>query len=165
MSQTGPASPSIAVSAAFVTATLAGFGQRTLRWGLPMCLACLLATAWHWSLTGPNSLGVPFMQATALLALAALLLHLPSFWLQRLDLRSRLRAGRPLAAGSFMLRFYLVNLGLALALSALLWQPLLQLLFFHRLYPVVFWLLPWQALLGWLLGRWLHGVAGGVRLQ
>ena len=165
MSSPRHASPSITVPAALVDATLAGFGRRYLRWGLPLCLACLLATAWHWSRPGPHSLGVPFMQAAALLALAALLLNLPSFWLQRQGLRLRLRAGRPLTAGSFALRFYLVNLGLAVALSALLWQPLLQLLFFHRLYPVVFWLLPWQAPLGWLLGRWLRRVAGGASPQ
>jgi len=87
---------------------------------------------------------VSFPQAAALLAVAALLLNLPSFRLQRRWLRARMQGGLPLSAGSFALRFYLINGGLAISLSVLLRQPLLQLLFFHRLYPVVFWRLPRQ---------------------
>ena len=135
---------------------MAGFGRRYLAWGLPLCLLCLLATAWHWSRPGPSSEGVPFMQAAGVLTLAALLLNLPSFWLQRRSLRLQLHAGRPLRAWQFALRFYLVNLGLAIMLSVLLWQPLLLLLFFFRLYPVAFWLLPYHAPLGYWLGRWLQ---------
>jgi hypothetical protein len=32
----------------------------------------------------------------------------------------------------------------------------LLLLFFYRLYPIAFWLLPYHALLGLILGRWLQ---------
>lgn len=152
--------------AAFIEHTLAGFASRCLRWGLPMCMVCLLATAWHWSRPGSYSLGAPFMQAAGLLAAAALLLHLPAFWLQRAWLRSwlhtGLQAGQTLTVGAIALRLYLINLGLAVVLSVLLWQPLLKLLFFHRLYPVAFWLLPWQVLLGWLLGRWLQSETGAL---
>jgi hypothetical protein len=91
------------------------------------------------------------------LAAAALLLNVPAFWLQRRDLRAQLLSGAPMVAWRFALRFYLIQAGLAIVLSTLLWQPLLLLLFFFRLYPVVFWLLPWQALLGIVLGRWLAG--------
>jgi hypothetical protein len=91
------------------------------------------------------------------LAAAALLLNVPAFWLQRRDLRGQLLGGAPMVAWRFALRFYLIQAGLAIVLSTLLWQPLLLLLFFFRLYPVVFWLLPWQALLGIVLGRWLAG--------
>ena len=43
-----------------------------------------------------------------------------------------------------------------MARSSLLLRPLLLLLFFYRLYPIVFWLLPCHLLLGLLLGRWLQ---------
>jgi len=150
--------------------TLAGFARRYLWWGVPICLLCLLPTAWHWSRPGPYSEGVPFAQALGMLATAALLLNLPSFWLQRRSLRLRLRTGKPLVAWRFALRFYLINLGLAVALSVLLWQPLLQLLFYYRIYPVAFWLLPYHAPLGYLLGRWLQrethaATAGPVPLR
>lgn len=148
---------------ASVAAVLAGFDRRYLRWGLPLCLVCLLAVSWHWSQPGPYTSGVPFIQAAGLLAMAALLLNVPSCWVQRRDLRAQLLSGRPFSTGRFALRFYLINLGLALSLSALLWQPLLLLLFFYRHYPVVFWLLPYQALLGFLLGRWLAGPSAMIR--
>jgi hypothetical protein len=135
---------------------VAGFARRYLGWGLPLCLLCLLTTAWHWSRPGSNTQGVPFVQAAGVLAMAALLLNLPSFWLQRRSLRRQLQAGSPFDARRFALRFYLLNLGLALTLSLLLWRPLLLLLFFYRLYPVAFWLLPYHALLGYWLGRWLQ---------
>ena len=135
---------------------MAAFARRYVLWGLPLCLACLLATAWHWSRPGPGSEGLPFVQAAGVLALAALLLNLPSFWLQRRSLRAQLQSGRPIGAWQFALRFYLINLGLALTLSLLLWLPLLLVLFFYRLYPVAFWLLPYHALLGYRLGRWLQ---------
>ena len=135
---------------------MAGFARRYVLWGLPLCLACLLATAWHWSRPGPGSGGLPFVQAAGVLALAALVLNLPSYWLQRRVLRAQLLSGRPIGAWHFAWRFYLVNLGLALALSLLLWRPLLLVLFFYRLYPVAFWLLPYHALLGCWLGNWLQ---------
>jgi len=141
---------------AVADALVAGFGRRYVLWGLPLCLACLLATAWHWSRPGPGSEGLPFMQAAGVLALAALVLNLPSYWLQRRVLRAQLLSGRPIGAWHFAWRFYLVNLGLALALSLLLWRPLLLVLFFYRLYPVAFWLLPYHALLGCWLGNWLQ---------
>jgi hypothetical protein len=138
-------------------AAVAGFERRYLLWGLPLCLSCLLAVAWHWSRPGPWNPGLPFNQAVGVLTVAALLLNIPAFLLQRRDLRAQLRTGRPIGAWRFALRFYLISLGLAIALSVLLWQPLLLLLFFYRLYPIVFWLLPYQALLGFVLGRWLAG--------
>ena len=142
---------------------VAGFERRYLLWGLPLCLICLVVVAWHWSQPGEHSPGAPFLQAVGVLTVAALLLNLPSFWLQRRDLRVQLRSGKPLGVWRFALRFYLINLGLAIALSALLWQPLLLLLFFFRLYPIAFWLLPYQALLGLLLGRWLVGPSAIMR--
>jgi len=142
---------------------VAGFGRRYLLWGLPLCLVCLLAVAWHWSQPGQYSPGAPFMQAAGVLTVAALLLNLPSFWLQRRDLRAQLLSGARPGAWHFARRFYLINLGLAITLSVLLWQPLLLLLFFYRLYPIVFWLLPYQALLGLMLGRWLAGPSAIMR--
>jgi hypothetical protein len=146
-----------------VKAAIAGFDRRYLLWGLPLCLVCLLGVAWHWSQPGPYSLGVPFLQAAGVLTVAALLLNVPSFWLQRRDLRAQLLSGTPIGAWRFARRFYLINLGLAIALSVLLWRPLLLLLFFFRLYPIAFWLLPYQALLGFMLGRWLAGPSAIMR--
>jgi len=145
---TGPSTPA--------EVRLAGFALRYVGWGLPLCLLCLLATAWHWSRPGAASEGVPFAQAASVLAMCALVLNLLSFWLQWRSLQRQLQAGRPFVAWKFALRFYLVNLGLAVALSMLLWRPLLLLLFFYRLYPVAFWLLPYHAMLGYWLGRWLQ---------
>ncbi|RZU02775.1 hypothetical protein [Rivibacter subsaxonicus] len=137
-------------------ALLRDFDRRYLRWGLPLCLACLLAVAWLWSQPGKHNLGAPFWQAVQLLAAAAALLNLPSWWLQRRSLRAQLERAAPIGAWRFALRFWLINLALAVALSVLLWRPLLNLLFFFRLYPVAFWLLPWHAILGLMLGRWLQ---------
>ncbi len=142
---------------------IAGFDRRYLLWGLPLCLLCLLVVAWHWSQPGRYSLGVPFLQAAGVLTGAAVLLNVPSFWLQRRDLQAQLLTGTPLVAWRFTLRFYLINLGLAMALSVLLWQPLLLLLFFFRPYPIAFWLLPYHALLGFMLGRWLAGPSAIMR--
>jgi len=73
-----------------------------------------------------------------------------------MKLRAQWQSGSLVRAGHFALRFYLINLGLVAALSGLLWQPLLMLLFSSRLDPIAFWLTPYHALLGWLLGRWLE---------
>lgn len=142
-------------------AVVAAFDRRYLAWGLPMCLLCLLAMAWHWSRPGPDIAGVAFFRAAGLLALAALLVNLPSYGLQRRSLRAQLGNGKPLHMWRFALRFYLINLGLAIALTVLLWRPLLLLLFFYRLYPIAFWLLPYHALLGLMLGRWLQRETAG----
>lgn len=135
---------------------LRSFDRRYLAWGAPLFLACLLPLAWHWSLPGPYDAGAPFWQVAGVLAAAGLVVNLPSFWLQRRILRARWERGLPVRAGRFALRFYLVNLGLAAALSVLLRQPLLMLLFSAWIYPIAFWLTPYHALLGWLLGRWLE---------
>lgn len=148
---------------ASVAAVLAGFDRRYVLWGLPLCLLCVAAVAWHWSRPGPGNDGLPFGQAAGVLLVAALLLNVPSFWLQRRDLRAQLLGGGRPGPGLIALRFYLINLGLALALSLLLWQPLLLLLFYFRLYPIVFWLLPYQAVLGIMLGRWLAGPSAIIR--
>jgi hypothetical protein len=137
-------------------ALLDGFARRWLLWAVPLIAACMLAVAWHWSLPPAGALGFRFTQSLPVLAVAALALNLPSFWLQRRALEAQLRRGEPVHARRFALRFYLINLGLAVLLSALCWVPLLWLLFFYRLYPIVFWLLPSHAVLGLLLGRWLE---------
>lgn len=137
-------------------ARLDGFARRWLGWGIPLLAACVVAVAWHWSLPRAHALGFAFTQSVPILAVAALALNLPSFWLQRRALEAQLRRREPVSAGRFALRFYLINLGLAVVLSALCWVPLLWLLFFHRLYPIVFWLLPCHAVLGLMLGRWLE---------
>lgn len=133
------------------------FRRLYLAWGLPLCLMCLLPLAWHWSVPGPYDEGVGFVQAAGALLAAVLPVNLLSFWLQRRYLRAQLLRGTPLRAGPFALRFYLINLGVAIALTALLWQPLLMLLFSYRLYPVALWWMPYHAPLGWRLGRWLEG--------
>lgn len=157
-SPVSPASPASPTSpdVAAIAATLAGFDRRYLAFGLPIVAACVLALAWHWSLPGAAGSGLPFGQAVAVLAAAALLLNLPSFVLQRRSLRAQLRRGARLRALPYALRFYAINLALAVALSVLLWRPLLLLLFFYRLYPIACWLLPCHLLLGLLLGRWLQ---------
>jgi hypothetical protein len=115
----GPHLPQVSRPAS-VPSIMAAFDRRYLAWGLPLCILCLLATAWHWSRPRPYSAGVPLLRAAGLLALAALLVNLPSYGLQRRSLRTRLGNGKPLHMGPFALRFYLVNVGLAIALTVLL---------------------------------------------
>jgi hypothetical protein len=119
-----------------------------------------LLVAWHWNQPRHGNLGFSYRQSLPILALAGLLVNGLSFYLQDRYVRRLLQRPQNFRLGRFVLRFYLYNLVVALALSVLLFVPLLYLIFFYANYPVIFWLAPYHLLIGWLLGREMQRVYG-----
>ena len=115
----------------------------------------MIAVAWHWSLPKPHAIGFPFGQASLVLLGAALLINGLSFYSQDLYVRRLLKAPNnspEFSTVPFALRFYGINLAIALLFSLLGFYPLLMLVFFFAYYPIVFWLLPYHLLMGFVLG-------------
>lgn len=125
--------------------------------GLVAVLAGLaIATmAWHWSLPKSYATGLPFGYAALILLGSAILVNGLSFFIQNRFVRNQLK--RPhittqFSVPRFALRFYGYNLAVAIALSLFGFYPLIVVVFFYAQYPIIFWLLPYHLLLGFLLG-------------
>jgi hypothetical protein len=111
--------------------------------------------AWHWNQPKPYALGFPYIWSVPILLFASALVNGISFYFQHRYVRVLLQ--RPQIAAEFRLipftlRFYLYNLVTAIVLSALSIVPLIVLFFFHWIYPVSAWLLPYHLLIGTLVG-------------
>lgn len=116
----------------------------------------LAAVAWHWSQPKSYALGIPYHQSVPILLVAALLVNGIAFYFQDQYVRNLLKRPNIVAefrTSSFALRYYLVHLATAIVLSVVGFFPLLALLFFYWIYPVVFWLIPYQFIAGIILGR------------
>lgn len=122
----------------------------------------IVLVAWHWSLPKAYSTGFAFGRAAFLLLGAAILLNGLSFFVQHRYVQGMLQ--RPEIAAEFSvlgfaLKFYGVNLAIAVVLSVLGFYPWLWLVFFFVHYPIAFWLLPYHLpmglLLGWMIQRQL----------
>lgn len=111
--------------------------------------------AWHWHQPQPSALGFPYFWSIPILLIVSALGNGISFYFQ--DRYVRVLLQRPEIAAkfrliSFTLRFYLYSLITGIVLSALSIVPLIVLLFFHWIYPVSAWLMPYQLLIGVLIG-------------
>lgn len=111
--------------------------------------------AWHWYQPKSHALGFPYKWSVPILLIASLLLNGISFYFQDRYLSKLLQ--RPQIATEFKvfrfaIRFYLYNFATAVVLSFVFALPLLFLFFFYWIYPIVFWLIPYQSITGILLG-------------
>lgn len=111
--------------------------------------------AWHWYQPKSYANGFPYKWSVPILLVASLLLNGISFYFQNRYLSKLLQ--RPQIAIEFKvfrfaLRFYLYSFATAVVLSFVFALPLLFLFFFYWVYPIVFWLIPYQAITGILLG-------------
>jgi hypothetical protein len=137
-------------------AILKRFRVSYLLWTLLFAALAIALVAWHWSRGTDFASGVPFRQSVPLLLAAAGLVNGISFYFQNRYVRHLLKQpkiAQTFQPGRFALRFYAINLAVALALSILGFYPLLMLLFFYWLYPVVFWLLPYHLITGAVLAQ------------
>ena len=119
----------------------------------------LAVIAWQWQQGGANNNGLPYHMSVPLLGLASVLINTLSFYFQNrythrlfqhpglADEFHRLRFG---------VRFYLYNLAAAVFLAVITFFPLLTLLFFDWIYPLILWFVPYHLLMGLVLGRTLQ---------
>lgn len=148
-------------------AILKRFRVAYLLWTLLFAALAIAAVAWHWSRGTDFASGAPFRQSVPLLLAAAGLVNGISFYFQNRYVRHLLKQpeiAQTFQPGRFALKFYAINLAVALALSILGFYPLLLLLFFYWLYPVVFWLIPYHLITGAILGAILaQDIRRGLR--
>jgi hypothetical protein len=142
---------------------------RKLYLGLTIGLAgvAIAAVAWHWNQPKSYALGFTYTQSVPILLVAAILVNGIAFYFQDRHVRSLLK--RPNVAADlqttrFALRYYLYHLATAVVLSVVGFFPLLVLLFFYWIYPIVFWLIPYQLIAGFILGRHLEKGVRSVEL-
>ncbi|GAB4462289.1 MAG: hypothetical protein OHK0037_12970 [Elainellaceae cyanobacterium] len=127
-----------------------------LLWTLLFAALAIAAVAWRWSRGTDFANGVPFRQSLPILLAAAGLVNGISFYFQNRYVRHLLKQpeiAQTFQPARFALRFYAINLAVALALSILGFYPLLLLLFFYWLYPMMVWLIPYHLITGAILGR------------
>ncbi|RMF70525.1 MAG: hypothetical protein D6742_00020 [Cyanobacteria bacterium J069] len=125
-------------------------------WTLIFSGVAIAAVAWHWSLGTPYANGIPVRQSLPILLIASFLVNGISFYFQNRYVRHLLKQpnlAQTFQVGRFALRFYLINLAVAIALSVLGFYPLLLLLFFYWIYPAILWLIPYHLIMGAILGR------------
>jgi len=145
-------------------AILQQFRRSYLLWNGLLSGLAIAILVWYWQQPTGDRLGfVAYTQSIPILLIASLLIHGISFYFQDRYTRNQLR--RPNIAMEFRvllytIRFYLYNLAIAVLLSVVGFYPLLALLFFFWIYPVLLWLIPYHllsgAILGWEIKRRLH---------
>jgi hypothetical protein len=116
----------------------------------------IAATAWHWSLPKGTATGFSWQQAGLILLGAAILINGLSFFIhdrfvQRLLKRPHIKT--QFSVWNFALRFYGYNLAIAVLFSLIGFYPLIVVVFFFVVYPIMFWLLPYHLIMGFLLGQ------------
>lgn len=112
--------------------------------------------AWHWQQPKPYALGFSYQKSVPILLIAGVLINSISFYFQNRYIRTQLQqrqTSREFRVMPFALRFYAYNLAAAVGLSLIAIFPLIALLFFYWIYPIVFWLVPYHLLIGILLGQ------------
>lgn len=137
-------------------AILKRFRVSYLWWTLLFAALAIALVAWRWSRGTDFANGVPFRQSLPILLAAAGLVNGISFYFQNRYVHHLLKQpeiAQTFQPARFALRFYAINLAVALALSILGFYPLLLLLFFYWLYPIIFWLIPYHLITGAILGR------------
>jgi hypothetical protein len=113
------------------------------------------ALAWQWNQPGDYYIGVPYTRSIPVLLIAAILVTSISFYFQNRYVHRLLQRSHivtEFGTVNFALRFYLYNLVTAIVLSIVCFIPLLILLFFFWIYPVILWLIPYHLISGAILG-------------
>jgi|GEM_PF-2725726 len=116
----------------------------------------IMILAWKWNQPTKYYLGFSYTQSVPILLIASLFANGISFYFQNLYLSALLQQPNIIAQFRlipFSLRFYLYNFFTSIVLSLIFFFPLLNLLFFFWIYPIISWLLPYQILMGLILGR------------
>lgn len=131
---------------------------RKLYLGLTVVLTglAIAAVAWHWNQPKSYALGFPYTQSVPILLVAAILVNGIAFYFQDRHVRRLLKHPNVVAdfqTTHFALRYYFYHLATAVVLSVVGFFPLLALLFFYWIYPIVLWLIPYQLIAGFILGR------------
>lgn len=124
----------------------------------------ILAIAWHWHQPRDGNNGFPYTYSIPLLIFAGILINAISFYWQWNYLRSLLQRPditREFRVIPFTFRFYLYNLATAIGLSIAGFYPLLIILFFFWIYPIIFWIIPYHLAIGFLLGRGIQRKLNG----
>jgi hypothetical protein len=137
-------------------AILKRFRASYLWWTLLFTVLAIALVAWRWSRGTDLANGVPFRQSVPILLAAAGLVNGISFYFQNryvCHLLKQPEIAQTFQPGRFALRFYLMNLAIAGLLSVLGFYPLLLLLFFYWLYPIIFWLIPYHLITGAILAQ------------
>jgi hypothetical protein len=137
------------------SAILRRFRTRYALWTTLLAGLTIGALAWLWN-RPDYAEGFTYIQSVPILLVAALLVNGISFYFQDRFVRTLLQRpqiGRAFRVPPFVLRFYVYNLITALVLCVVFYFPLLYLLFFHWIYPILLWLTPYHLLTGILLGR------------
>lgn len=119
-------------------------------------VATMLLVAGWWKQGDESASGFPYSASLPILFVAALVVNSCSFFFQDWYVRRMLR--RPDIAADFSIiifvaGFYLINFAVALVISIIFYIPLIYLLFFYAIYPIIFWLMPYHLLSGLFLGR------------
>jgi hypothetical protein len=115
----------------------------------------IAGVAWHWNQPKSYGLGFSYAQSVPVLLVAAVLVNGIAFYFQYRYVHRLLRRAHPatdLQPARFALRYYFYHLATAVGLSVVGFFPLLALLFFYWIYPVVFWLIPYPLIAGFILG-------------